>query len=443
MSSSWIKKLNEDNGRLHKEATIRQALVAANLGNEPSRIFLRGLNICYNPFITFGIKQIPSTVGIVGAENPWHDLFTLTDELNDRTLSGHAARDAVAELSLRFNSDEWNDFVAPILRRDMRSGISEKTVNKIVKGTEFEIPMFGCQLATNCEGRPEMRGIKRLEPKLDGVRVLIFVTFPDYGNTRVVCYSRNGKVFENFRHIEEQIEANAFALVNAMPARVSGFVLDGEIVGESFQALMKQVQRKEDVQNEDSVFHVFDVIPEVNFLEGHYNAQLSRRLQVLEKMRPIIDNMPNVELLPYKEVDLDTDTGKQEFHHYCADMVALGYEGVMIKSLDAPYLCSRSTAWCKWKPIITVDLKIVGIQKGTGRNINTMGALVCEGTDDDKFIQVNVGSGFTDTQRSEFWVNRTQMIGRTVEVIADAITQNQNLSYSLRFPRFLRFRDDL
>lgn len=442
MSSSWIKKLNEDNGRLHKEEVIRQALVAANLGNEPSRIFLRGLNECYNPFITFGIKQIPTTVGIIDAENPWYDLFTLTGKLNDRTLSGHAARDAVAELSLRFNSDEWNDFVAPILRRDMRSGISEKTVNKIVKNTEYEIPVFGCQLATNCEGRPEMRGIKRLEPKLDGVRVLIFVTFPDFGNTRVVCYSRNGKVFENFRHIEEQIETNAFALVNAMPARVSGFVLDGEIVGESFQSLMKQVQRKDDVQNEDSVFHIFDVIPSEDFLRGHWNAQLSKRLQILEKIQPTIDNMPNVELLPHKMVDLDTDAGKQEFHKYCNDMVAMGYEGVMIKNVDAPYICKRSTSWMKYKPTITVDLQVIGVEEGTGRNNGRLGALVCAGEDHGKDIVVNVGSGFSDSQRDEFWKERHLIFGQTVEVMADAVTQNQDGTYSLRFPRFLRFRDD-
>ena len=60
----------------------------------------------------------------------------------------------------------------------------------------------------------------------------------------------------------------------------------------------------------------------------------------------------------------------------------------------------------------------------------------------DKFIKTNVGSGLTDTDREIFWKNKSKLIGQIVEVRADAITQNQDTKdeWSLRFPRFLRFR---
>jgi hypothetical protein len=158
MSASFITQLNEDNGRLHKEDVLKQALTAAKLGNTVSTNFLQGLKFCYNPYVTFGIKQIPESIGIVDAENPYDEFFELLTKLQQRELTGHDARDAIAEMSERFDSDEWNLFLAPILRRDMRSGISSTTVNKICKGTEWEIPIFTCQLATNSEGRPEMKG---------------------------------------------------------------------------------------------------------------------------------------------------------------------------------------------------------------------------------------------------------------------------------------------
>jgi DNA ligase-1 len=53
---------------------------------------------------------------------------------------------------------------------------------------------------------------------------------------------------------------------------------------------------------------------------------------------------------------------------------------------------------------------------------------------------VNVGSGFSDSNRSDFWDSRDSLAGQIVEVRADAVTQNQDGTYSLRFPRFLRFR---
>jgi DNA ligase-1 len=294
-----------------------------------------------------------------------------------------------------------------------------------------------------------MKGTKRLEPKLDGVRVLMLVSMLDSG-IYATCYSRNGKVFENFKHIEDQVLNNIAELLNApnktkhtsSGALMQSFVFDGEVVGNSFQELMRQARRKENVTAEDSVFHIFDIIPLADFNRGHWNAQLHKRIELLHAMESAIDKMPNVELLPHLQVDLDTHEGKNQLERYAKAMVAAGFEGIMIKNLDAPYLCKRSTDWMKWKPTITVDLEVIGLEEGTGRNKNRLGALVCNGVDDGKEITVNAGSGFSDAERDSLWADRNLIFGRTVEIMADAITQNQDGTYSLRFPRFVRFRDD-
>jgi len=139
-------------------------------------------------------------------------------------------------------------------------------------------------------------------------------------------------------------------------------------------------------------------------------------------------------------VDLDTAEGHDVMNRFAQDAVRDGYEGIMIKDVDAPYECRRSSFWMKWKPTITVDLNIVGFEEGTGRNAGRLGAIICEGDDNGRFIHVNVGSGLSDSDRDEYWSARDSLLGRVVEVQADAVTQNQDGSYSLRFPRFLRFR---
>ena len=165
MSASWIKKLNESDSRLHKEDVIRQALEAATLGSINAQVFLGLTKATYNPFVTFGVRKVPDTVGVVGAENPWGEFNDLLLKLSKRELTGNAALAAIEEMAYRFDTDEWNNFCAPVIRRDLRAGISDKTINKICKKTEYEIPVFGCQLATSSEGRPELKGQKRLEPK--------------------------------------------------------------------------------------------------------------------------------------------------------------------------------------------------------------------------------------------------------------------------------------
>jgi len=441
MSASWINKLNESDSRLYKEDVIQQALEASVLGSTNAVNFLTLTKVCYNPYVTFGVRQIPSTEGITGAENPWEEFNDLLHNLGQRGLTGNAARDAIEDMSLRFDSEEWNTFCAPVLRRDLRAGVSEKTINKICKKTDYEIPVFACQLAANSEGRPEMKGVKRLEPKLDGVRVLMMVMVSDTGNA-VFSYSRNGKLFENFTHIENQIGEYLPKLIRHNRSLMKGFVLDGEVIGNSFQELMRQARRKENVQATDSVFNIFDIIPIDDFRRGYWNAQLEKRIEMLEYMRPVIDVLPNVELLPHIMVDLDTAEGKDQLMRYAKDQVNAGFEGIMIKDVGAPYECKRNTFWMKWKPTITVDLEVIGVEDGTGRNAGRLGALVCSGVDDGKFITVNVGSGFSDGDRDDYWTNRNFIIGRTCEILCDVITQNQDGTYSLRFPRFIRFRDD-
>ena len=443
MSASWINKLNESDSRLHKEDIILQALEASVLGSTNAQIFLGLTKACYNPYVTFGVRKVPDTVGIVDAENPWSEFNELLTSLSHRDLTGNAALDAINEMSERFDSIEWNTFCAPVIRRDLRAGISDKTINKICKKTEYEIPVFGCQLATNSEGRPEMKGTKRLEPKLDGVRVLLMVIPGASEGVTTICFSRNGKVFDNFTHIEQQVSDNFVKIARGhQNALFNGFVLDGEVIGNTFQELMRQARRKTDVQADDSVFNIFDIIPLSDFREGHWNAQLHKRIAILEHIRHVVDTMPNVELLPHIMVDLDTAAGKDQLERYAKDQVNAGFEGIMIKELEAPYICKRSTDWMKWKPTLTVDLEVVGVEEGTGRNLGRLGALVCHGVDDGKEITVNVGSGFSDVDRDDYWTNRNLVIGRTAEVLCDVITQNQDGTYSLRFPRFVRFRDD-
>ncbi len=49
-------------------------------------------------------------------------------------------------------------------------------------------------------------------------------------------------------------------------------------------------------------------------------------------------------------------------------MVQLGYEGVVAKSLSAPYEAGRRGAsWLKIKPVLTLDLVVLAVEWGSGR----------------------------------------------------------------------------
>jgi DNA ligase-1 len=435
MSAGWIRDLESSDSRIHKEKVIEKALMAAKLGSADAQAFLFNCYEAYNPFHTFNVKQVPETVGLVNKDNNWPMFWALLENLRTRGVTGHAARDAILDVSDYFDSEEWNTVCRRVLIKDLRCGISEKTLNKVLAKTEWKIPVFTCQLATDSTDRPaKMKGIKRLEVKLDGVRVLAVVT----GNA-CTLFSRNGKEFLNFPHIADAILENrkAFQYGRGTGGR---YVLDGEIVGESFQKLMKQAQRKSDVETTGMVYHIFDILPLDNFQEGHCNLQQSKRIEWVESARNQLMDTDCLRVMNGLDVDLDTAEGHDIMDRYAKDAVKQGFEGIMIKDLGAPYICKRSDSWMKWKPTITVDLTVTGFEEGTGRNEGRLGAIIYEGVDNGRNIRVNVGTGFSDNERDELWAIRDRLLGFVGEVEADAVTQNQDGTYSLRFPRQVRFR---
>jgi len=424
---SIIRIIEDHPGRLEKEAILE---AEAKFNNEE---LFEGLRLCYDSMTTFGVKKVPTHGGPDGQGLPWAAFKELAHLLSTRQLTGDSARNAI-ELALSASTQkQWNDWYRRILIKDMRAGFTDGTINRVCKKTypQFTIPVFECMLAHDgANHEKKIAGKKLLEPKLDGVRV---ITVINAINKTATMYSRNGKLLENFGHITSAIEDNIELFERSL-------VLDGEMVSSSFQALMKQVHRKSDVQSSDARLMLFDMLPLSEFQKGKSVMGQRRRSVMLRNMKEIFDKVGSIDIIPQIEVDLDSYVGELEFKQYNKDAIEAGFEGIMIKDVDAIYESKRSVSWLKMKPFIEVSLEITDVEEGTGKNEGRLGALVCSGVDDGKTIVVNVGSGFTDADRIEFWDNRVNLSRQIVEVRADAVTQNQDGTYSLRFPRFLRFR---
>jgi DNA ligase-1 len=412
--------------------------ILVNAMNENLDEFFEGLTLTYDKLITFGVKKVPEKKVLFGGQGlPWAVFKDLADKLRNRELTGHDARDAI-ELAMGVaTQDQWNGFYRRILIKDMRAGFSESSINKAAKKAkrpEYAIQLFECQLAhDSTKHEKKLTGKKLIEVKLDGVRVLTIVRTDGI----VTQCSRNGRPLENFGHIVDQISAVAKA--NPPPYDL---VLDGEVMSSSFQDLMTQVHRKSNVSASDAVLHLFDFVPLEDFLKGKWNKTQTERSNMLQAwVSTHKAALPHVDVLSYEEIDLDTTAGQKRYVDLNRAAVDGGYEGIMIKDPDAPYECKRTASWLKLKPFIEVTLTVIAIEEGTGKNVGMMGALICAGNDDGKDIHVNVGGGYSDEQRQEFWDNKDEVISSLVEVRADGATQNKQGTWSLRFPRFRHFRD--
>ena len=462
MNKAWdlILELESDNGKLFKQNLIEREALAKNTE------FFEGLRYCLHPLTTFGVKQIPeSTVASIDAQLLSHTEFVdLCEELSDRNLTGHAARDAIHDIMLKCGQSQWDNWFRRILMQDIKAGFSESTVNKAVakaKTPQYNIPVFECQLAVDSEKRPnDMNGKKQVDIKLDGVRVLSIC--PASANKEVKQTSRNGREMNNFPTIREQLEGFKEFFTEDM-------VIDAEVMSGSFQDLMKQVQRQSNVETDDAVLHIFDILPLSEFLAGGSKLTQTERNTFLNDY--VEENFsdffhlkfPNLSIVSSEIVDLDTAEGHARLMEINALALDGGYEGIMLKDVDSKYQCKRTPDWLKLKPFIEVDLEIVSLYPGKPetKNEHRLGGFNMKGTfalpkriaeehgmkeGDIVTVEVACGGGFSDKQRDEFWDEvvggGTKLHGHIGEVRGDCVTKSDNKdTWSIRFPRFRRFRD--
>ena len=421
MMKPWkvIQELESDNSRLKKEAIIRRESDAENIR------FFNGVGMALDGFRTFGLQKVP----VAKKDGPGitqEDFDNIVKSLESRSLTGNAMRDSIQVLCDSSKMEEWNDWYRRILIKDLRCGVTHKTINK---HSTMKVPVFECMLADDSKKHEKkMTGTVYVEPKLDGVRV---ITICDVDKDEVRMYSRNGKELSNFPKILEQFDS----MLDQMP---ESMVFDGEVMSDDFQTLMREIHRKGGAKTDDAVLNLFDCLPLDYFKMGEYEMTLAKRKQILDDFKL----GPNISRVEYVMMNLSEEDGQKQFADYNKLCIDKGFEGIMVKPIAGSYECKRSSLWLKVKPFIEVSLKVIDTEEGTGRNAGKLGALIVEGKDDGKFIKTNVGSGLTDTDREEFWKAKDKLIGQIVEVRADAITQNQDTTseWSLRFPRFLRFR---
>ena len=144
-----IAKLEADNSRLAKEKILLDAM------HEGLDEFFEGLKMCLDKLYTFGVKQVPKKDEVVAGQGcPWNVFKDLAVKLNKRELTGHNARDAINLVMSSATAEQWNGFYRRILIKDLRCGVSEKTVNSVAKKNKFGkymVPVFTCQLAHDCK----------------------------------------------------------------------------------------------------------------------------------------------------------------------------------------------------------------------------------------------------------------------------------------------------
>jgi DNA ligase-1 len=402
-----IERIADAKGK-EKERIIAENLKHAEL--------VRVLKAALDPFTTYGLVREVPLDGRIKPERMFDDgTWGLLSDLAARRLTGGAALNAVNQemerLSLRSEK-----LLTRIVNRDLRAGFTANTINRVAKDM---IPTFSCMLAHKFEEKRIKRWPVAVEPKLDGVRVLVM------GNGEELTFlSRTGKEFTSFAALKPAVR-------HFMDQLGGEYVLDGEAVSGGFNKTVSDV-RKKDGDAEDIELHLFAVIPKDCFsadaCKESYMQYRHRMLTAYARHEAIWTKPLGVRVVPsylaHSAGEIDTIYER---------IRASGGEGVIVKDRFEAYQRKRSYHFLKMKAEESVECRVIGIFEGTGKYAGQMGGLEV----DFNGVEVSVGGGFSDADRINMWA--APPIGRLAEVAYHETTPD----LSLRHPRFVKFRDTL
>lgn len=395
-----------------------------------------------SPYRIFNQKKIvlPKEIQCNSQDSDVELFLQLCDDLHDRKLTGHAARDMIQEV-LRSYTYETATILRCVLLKNLKSRFSGDSVNEVFCGSKDPlvpvVPIYTCMLADKItEEQIKNSNGKIANIKYDGQRNNTFV----YGVDEFIHYARSGKLNSHIEGLFDDDINKMFKACGNVP-----FVLDGEIIGKSFNSTIKAKGKKNVQAKEDLVFVVYDIIA-----MDEWNSR--RSLQDCKIRMPNIERLELIDKLIDKSNVTKIVKSKYEIINNNLDDIYenalnLGYEGLVIKDPLAYYEWERSSSWLKYKPTRDFNGIIIDFYSGNADHQfeNTLGGIVVEGyTEDGTYFKSKVGGGFTIKDRENIWNNRDKYLGKHVEIEADPnLTKSEDSDvHSIRWGVFVKFRPD-
>lgn len=406
--------------------------ILKGLDVQKAAAFKRLAYLAYDPSIDYWIKEYEKV-------DDHLDCVSLFDVLNDcenilskRVFTGNMAKQWL-EQQHEMLSEDNAEVLRRVILRDLRCGISAKTVNKVWPNTVYIHPYM------RCSGFSEKNLSKIKYPcysqtKMDGLYCDIMIYDGGTSTTVVECRTRNGSI----------IKLTTDEMNDALATQFDNEVLMGEAlaVDEDGELMNRQASNgylnSDDIDPERIRFFLWDVVPYDEHQAQKGTQSYETRFEYLKESVEGIDFL-NV-------VDTVVCESKQDILDHFETLRKAGEEGSVIKNTAGIWKNGDSKDQIKMKVIFDCDLVPVEWKYGDKdtKYKDVVGSIRFE-TSDGK-LSVWAGSGYTDKQRKDLLKTIDGLIeSGTVGVVRgnDVIFNKDNPDlFSIFLPRFAGFRTD-
>jgi hypothetical protein len=394
--------------------------------NRNDKLLREVVRLALDPFTQFYIRKIPKY-----KPNPNEGIalaFALDSlyDLSARHVTGNAAIDHLRGVLEALNQDDAK-VIERIIAKDLKCGVALSTANTVWTGLLKDYPVMLCsQFEKKLVDKIQYPAL--VQTKMDGMRFNAIVR-----NGTVEYRSRNGKEIQ----LLGNLDADFLALAGDVDCVFDGELLvkiDGKILDrQTGNGVLNKANKGTISAVEAATVHatVWDIIPFLYFQDGECPVPYGKRFASLNTL--INTHEPEkVSTVTSWEVK-----NIEEANELFTELLARGEEGIILKDKSGIWENKRSKTQIKFKGELECDLKIVGIEEGTGKYAGMLGAIQCESA--DGVIKVSVGSGFTDADRKTYG---KEVIGKIAAIKYNMRIKNKAGEESLFLPIVLEIRED-
>lgn len=426
-----IEKIAATSSKLEKDAMIKQA-------GTSSPMFLKVCKAAYDPFITYGIATMPerpadAAPGTNTMDEPmWWEIL---DNLASRKLSGDAARQAVIK-ALVFLDEPSRHLFTRIIRKDLRAGFSEGSINRVFKGTIPEFPYMRCSLPdkSNMDKWDWAGGVISQE-KADGMFANVNVDATGF----IWMTTRQGSPIPL-----DKLPWTKLAIERTLPKGTQSHgeltvYRDGKILPrEEGNGMLNSVIQGARLGKDCLVrLDLWDQIPlSAVQPKGKYEVGYSQRLKgLLESMKKDIDPVlkEHIGVIPTRIVR----SREAAIAHY-QELLRKGKEGTICKALNAIWRDGTSKDQVKLKLEVDIDLRVVRVIEGTPgtKNEGRPGSLECSTSCGKLLVNVTVKN---EAMRADIEKDPSKWEDSIMVVRSNSIMppSESNELHSLFLPRFV------
>lgn len=406
--------------------------IAALKACASSPMLKRVLKATYDSTISYGIRQIPERTatnefGKYFDEHTWN----LLDRMRERLTTGNAMQHAVA-FELNELSATSADLLKRIMLKDMRAGFSEETTNKVWPGLVPDFPYMRCSLPKDAAfDEWDFAGEGAIsQEKQDGM----FANVDHELSGAVFIYSRQGSMFpmEMFQELEGAVRSTLTAGTQSHGELLvyrDGVMLAREIGNGVLNSVLKG---GDFAPNEKPVFVMWDQIPRTAVVsKGKYAVPYKKRL------KDIVGQLRAGQSQLIRLTDTRIVRSLREAYQHCAEILAKGGEGTILKRGSASWKDGTSKEQIKLKLEFESDLKVVAIVPGRAntKNAGKAGSLTCETLCGMLRVDVAIKG---EKMREAVDANHDDWLGRIMPVVGNLILKPSQSSdlHSLFLPRF-------